>query len=107
MSATDQITPLDAVDPADWYVGPTPHVRVYQPDQRWRASVNIVTGDASVFNGNALFQRVFLTRGPSGGLMPFSEMSNGRIDMLSYAVAVLYDHAGSLDRDMEELGLSL
>ena len=72
MSVTDQITPLDAVDPADWYA-PTPHVRVYRPDQRWRVAVNMSTGNASVFSGSVLFQRVFLARGPSGGLVPVSD----------------------------------
>ena len=107
MSETKQLNPFEAVDPTDWYTGRTPHVRVYRPNQRWRVAVNMATGDASVFSGAMLFQRVFLARGPSGGLVPVSEMSDGTVDLLSYAVAVLYDEAGDLDCDMEELGLRL
>ena len=107
MSENKQLNPFEAVDPTDWYNGPTPHVRVYRPNQRWRVAVNMATGNANVFSGAMLFQRVFLARGPSGGLVPISEMSNGTVDLLSYAVAVLYDEVCDLDRDMEELGLSL
>ena len=67
----------------------------------------MATGDTSVFSGSMLFQRVFLTRGPSGGLVPVSDMNSSKVDMLSYAVAVLHDDAGMLDQDMEELSLSL
>lgn len=107
MSETQQLAPFEAVDPADWYAGPTAHVRIYRPDQRWRVTVNMANGDANVFNGPRLFQRVFLSRGPSGGLVPVSKTSDGTVDTLSYAVAVLFDDAGTLDRDMDELGLNL
>lgn len=107
MALTDPLAPLDSLNLADWCHVSSTGARIFQPDPQLRVEIPSGSTTADVYYGSKIVRQVFLQHGSCGGLVPISTARPGVVDPFSYAVATLFDEEGLLDRDMEELGLSV